>query len=70
MRDAEVERAQQHRAPVLERVDAAEVVPQAERDRGQLEAALADAVVTHAFVTTVGGSVGHRARSMRHYAAL
>ena len=47
VRDAEVEGAAHDRPARLDRVDAAEVVPQPERDRGQREPAAAAAVVAH-----------------------
>ena len=56
--DAEVERAPQDVALGLERLVVAEVVPQAERDRREVEAAAADAAVGHAPVAAGGGNVG------------
>ena len=50
VRDAEVERAAQDRALALERLVVAEVVPQAERDGGELEAAAPAAAVGHRVV--------------------
>ena len=61
VRDAEVERAAQDRALALDRPVVAEVVPEAERDRRQLEAAASAAAVRHQVVVAVVGSeVGHR----------
>ena len=64
MRDAEVERAPEDRAAVRERPVVAEVLPEAERDAGQLQAAAADAAVRHALVARRGrrGSGRGRAR--------
>ena len=59
MRDAEVEGAAHDRAAVLERPVVAEVLPEAERDRGQLQAAAPAAAVRHAVVAVVGGDVRH-----------
>ena len=59
VRDAEVEGAAHDRAAVLERPLAAEVLPQPERDRGQLQAAAPAAPVGHAVVAVVGGDVCH-----------
>ena len=50
MRDAEIEGAARDGAAVLEDVDVAEVVPQAQRNRGQPHAAGAHAVVAHRLV--------------------
>ena len=55
MGDAEVEGAADDRALVLERLVVAEVVPQAERDGGELEAAAAAAAVGHRVVAVRGG---------------
>src|SRR3546814_8569637 len=41
MRDAAIERAAQHRAAGFEHVRAAEILPQAKADRGQIEPAVA-----------------------------
>ena len=59
MRDAEVERAPDDRALRVERTVVAEVVPQAQRERRQLEAAPPDAVVAHAVVPFRNGDEGH-----------
>src|SRR5207302_3606695 len=48
--DAEVERASRNRTTPLERRGAAEVVPEAERHDGQLQAAAARAAVDHPVV--------------------
>ena len=60
MGDAEVEGAADDRATRLERTDAAEVLPEPERDRGQREAAPPAAVVAHPVVAVSGGDVWHR----------
>jgi hypothetical protein len=60
VRDPQVERAADDRAAPLERVDAAEVVPEPERDEGQVEPAPAAAPVAHRSVAVGGGHVGHR----------
>jgi hypothetical protein len=59
--DAAVERAPQHRALGLERLVVAEVVPEAERDRRQLDAAAPAAAVGRLLVAVVSGDVGHGA---------
>ena len=59
VRDAGVEGGADHRAGVVEGIDGAEVVPQAQRDRGQQQAAVAAAVVGELFVTVGGGHIGH-----------
>ena len=64
MGDAEVERAAQDRALAVERAVVAEVVPQPERDGGQLQAAAAAAAVGHPVVAVLGGDVGHDARTI------
>ena len=51
MGDSQVKGAAQHGAAVFERIDAAEIVPQAERNRRQHDAGLAAAPVDHAVVT-------------------
>ena len=62
VRDPAVERAPDDRARGLERPVGAEVVPQPERDRGQLDAAAAAAAVGHpAVVAVLGRDVGHDA---------
>ena len=64
MRDAAVEGAAQDRPPGLEGVQAAEVLPQAQRDRRQHEAAPAAAAVGHRLVAVGAGredGVGHAA---------
>ena len=61
MRDTEVEGTAHDRATALERVDPAEVVPEAERDRGQHEPAAAAPVVPHPVVAVLRSHVGrHR----------
>jgi hypothetical protein len=55
VRDAEVEGPAGHGAAVLERVHAAEVVPEPERDGGQLDATPAAASVEHGVGALVGG---------------
>ena len=57
MRDAEIEGPPHDRPARLERVDAAEVLPQAERDRGQHETAAATPVEAHLVVAIVRGDV-------------
>ena len=57
--DAEVEGAADDRPLRLERGVVAEVVPQAERDRGELEPGAAGAAVGHRVVAIGGGHVGH-----------
>ena len=47
MRDAEIERAAQHRATGLEDINPTKVVPEAERDRGKINTALTAAAVLH-----------------------
>jgi hypothetical protein len=59
VRDAEVEGAAHDGALRLEGPALAEVVPQAERDGGQPEAAAAGAPVGHGVVAVVRGRVGH-----------
>ena len=50
VRDAQVEGAMNHGPGVFKGVDAAKVVPEPQRDRGQLEAALSAAVIGHGVV--------------------
>lgn len=57
MGHAEVEGTAQDRALVVERAVVAEVVPEAEGDRGELEAAAAGAAVLHGVVAVRGGAV-------------
>ena len=59
MRDAEIEGAPYHGTAVLQGVDTSEIVPEAERDRQQQEAASAAALVYHAVVTPVVGCIAH-----------
>src|SRR5882672_40422 len=59
MRDAEVEGAARDPAAVLEHIDVAEVVPQAERDRRQSYAARAHAVVAHRLVSRIRRQIVH-----------
>lgn len=59
MSDAQVEGAAQHGASVLQRINAAEVVPQAEGDGRQEQAAAAGAAVWHGVVAGGGSLVGH-----------
>src|SRR5690606_36726343 len=68
MRDAQVERAAQHGALGVERVDVTEVVPEPERDRGQVEAAAPRASVGHRVVAVVGGDVAGGERHGPHSA--
>ncbi len=49
--DAEVESPAQHRLSILEGVDAAEIVPEAERNGGEKQSAAATAAVLHGVVT-------------------
>ena len=65
MRDAQVEGMAHQRAASLKVIDIAEVMPKAQRDRGQLQAAAAAAVVAHRRVAGVAWLVGHRDR--QHY---
>src|SRR5213080_3055789 len=62
MRDAEVERPTHHRARVAEAIDAAEVVPQSQRDDGKLHAALAAALVGHGIVADIRRAIRHIGR--------
>src|SRR5690606_14982467 len=68
VRDAQVERAAQHGALGVERVDVTEVVPEPERDRGQVEAAAPRASVGHRVVAVVGGDVAGGERHGPHSA--
>ena len=63
--DAEVEGAAHDRAAVLERPVAAEVLPEAERHRRQLQPAAAAAAVLHAVVALGRGGVRHACSSGR-----
>jgi hypothetical protein len=55
--DAEVEGAAEHGASVFEIIVATEVVPEAERDGGKLDAAASAAAILHGVVTVGGGDV-------------
>src|SRR5688572_15565415 len=55
VRDAEIECAQDHGARLVRRVDAPEVVPQTERDRGELQSAAAAPSVRHPIVACRAG---------------
>ncbi len=66
MGDPEVESPPDDRATGLERPVVPEVVPEAERDRGELQAAPAAPPVLHPPVTVVGGGVHHTVRSQKH----
>ena len=57
--DAEVERAADDRALVLDRRVVAETVPQPEADRGELDAAAPAAAVGHRVVAIFSGDVSH-----------
>jgi len=59
MGNAQIESVQQHGAAVGERIHAAEVMPQSQRNGRQLEAALAAAIVAHRFVMFGGSIVSH-----------
>ena len=59
MGDAEIERPAQHGAGVLENIDAAEVVPQTERDGGQEYSASSAAPVLHCRVAIRVRCIGH-----------
>ena len=59
VRDAAVERAPQHRARRLERLVAAEVLPEPQRDRRQLQAPAPAPPVRHGVVALVTGHVRH-----------
>src|SRR5438067_367514 len=59
--DAEVEGAPNDRALRLDDVNAAEVVPEAERDGGKAQAAAAGAAVAHLLITIRGGKIRHSA---------
>src|SRR5205085_6442842 len=63
--DPEVERAADDLAARLQRAVAAEVLPEAERDRWQEEPAAAAAAEGHLVVTARGGDVDHRLRPAR-----
>ena len=54
MGNAEIEGSVDHGAGIVVVVDTAEVVPETERDSGQLETAAAAAVVGHSIVPTIG----------------
>jgi hypothetical protein len=58
VRNAEIECAPGHGARLVRRVDAPEVVPQAERDRRQDEPAAAASAVGHPVVTRGRGGHG------------
>ena len=60
MRDAEVEGGGSIARASLARRVLAEIVPQPERDRRQLQAAAAAPVVEHLVVAILGGQIGHR----------
>src|SRR3546814_8770732 len=72
MRDAAIERAAQHRAAGFEHVRAAEILPQAKADRGQIEPAVAAAAIGHPPVIAIGiGGVWRRpGRSEEHTSEL
>ena len=55
MRHSEIEGAAEDRPARLERAVSAEVVPEPERDCGQLEAATAAAAVAHVVVAVLSG---------------
>ena len=57
MGDAEIEGAAHHGAAVFKDVHAAEVVPQAEGDGGQANAAAAAAAVRHGVVALIAGEI-------------
>ena len=59
VRDAAVECGAQHGAHIVEGVARAEVVPQPQRNAGQLQAAFAAAGVLHRLITALVGSVRH-----------
>ena len=59
VRDAEVERAADGRALGVEQAVVAEVLPEAEREQRQLEAAATAAAVGHRVVARVSGLIGH-----------
>ncbi len=59
VRDAHVEGASGDGASVLEHVQAAEVVPPAERDGRQLQPAAADAVIDHLVITVFKSLITH-----------
>ena len=60
VRDAEIERAADDRAARVERAAVTEVLPEPERDRGQLEPARAAAPVGHPGIAFCGRDEGHR----------
>src|SRR5262249_49091563 len=64
VRDAEVEGTPDDGAAEGERTVVAGVVPEPERDRGQLQAAPSATTVGHALVPAVRGRPGHRPRSL------
>jgi hypothetical protein len=59
MSDAEIERRAAHIELALMRGVVAEIVPQAERHRRQLQPSLADTIVFHFVVAIFGGLPGH-----------
>ena len=59
MGDAAIEGRAQQVARRLERVDPAEIVPQAQRQHGKLETAAAAAAVFHGVVAVRGRQIGH-----------
>src|ERR1019366_10129195 len=60
MRDAKIECAAQHGAHILERIHAAEIVPEAQRDGRQAQAAGTATAVRHFVVALVVGKVHGR----------
>ena len=59
MCDATVERMAHQFARRVETIDIAKVVPQAERDSGQLQAAAPTAAIRHGVVAGGGGNIVH-----------
>ena len=59
MGDAEIEGLVADRPLQLVRRVVAEIVPEPERDRRQLQAGAAAAIVDHRFIAIVGGMPGH-----------
>ena len=57
--DAEIEGAPQDRPLVIERAVIPEVLPQAERDHGKLDAASTGTAIADLLIAVIGGNVGH-----------
>jgi hypothetical protein len=59
MRDPQVERSGQHGVDLLWRSRVTEVLPQTERDQGELEAGSPTSSVLHVLVAFIGGEMSH-----------